>query len=170
MKHECSQTDEKYVSLAVEEANKSELLMKHGCVAVSGGKIVGRGCNTSRTYSKDGLIRNCCSCHAEVNVMRQCIKNDRTKLTLYIVRVSSEGVIRNSSPCNMCINIMKAFSVKYIIYSTDEGWCKCKVNEYSKMFSCSGERFLSSEERVESLKRIVPVFEPKSHSFYKRVK
>jgi len=129
--HECSRKDEKWVSMALNEAVKSEMLHRHGCLAVSGGKYIAKGCNNYRTYSRDGLIRNCCSCHAEVNVLRKCLKNPHNRLNLYIVRISQDGKMRNSEPCFMCVSLMKSYFVKYIIYSTNDGIRKCKISEYT---------------------------------------
>ena len=67
-----SNTDYRYMSLAMEEAKKSQISYQVGCIAVVSGKIVARGCNTYRTYSKDGMIGRACSCHAEINVLRKC--------------------------------------------------------------------------------------------------
>ena len=47
-----SNTDYRYMSLAMEEAKKSQINYQVGCIAVVSGKIVARGCNTYRTYSK----------------------------------------------------------------------------------------------------------------------
>lgn len=65
-----SSTDEIYLSSAAYESRKSNLLSRHGCVAVVNGKILGRGHNSSRTQSCDGFIRNTCSCHAEIAAIR----------------------------------------------------------------------------------------------------
>ena len=64
------QTD-RFIAEALEEAGKSKVMMKHGCVAVINGKIRARGYNsTERTSSKDNFIKNTCSCHAEMACLR----------------------------------------------------------------------------------------------------
>ena len=69
---ECySNSDARYISLAVQEATKSPISFQLGCIAVVSGKIVARGCNNYRTYSKDGMIGSSCSCHAEIDVLRK---------------------------------------------------------------------------------------------------
>jgi tRNA(Arg) A34 adenosine deaminase TadA len=65
-----SVTDIKYISYATEEAMKSQVLMRHGAIAVTNGKIMGRGFNNYRTYSRDKFINNTCTCHAEVASLR----------------------------------------------------------------------------------------------------
>tara|TARA_B110000305_G_scaffold230803_1_gene283466 strand:+ start:934 stop:1185 length:252 start_codon:yes stop_codon:yes gene_type:complete len=69
--------DERFISAACNIAMESQMLQRHGCVAVVSGKIVGTGCNNYRNYSKDGMLSNCCSCHAEIAATRSAIKNCR---------------------------------------------------------------------------------------------
>lgn len=64
--------DEKFATIALNESSKSNMLHhQHGCVAVMGGKIIARGYNSDRCYSKDEFLKNTCSCHAEIDVMRK---------------------------------------------------------------------------------------------------
>ena len=63
--------DTKFASRAAEEAQRSPCQMRHGCVAVINGRIVGRGCNNYRSYSKDGFIHDCMTCHAEMAALRE---------------------------------------------------------------------------------------------------
>ena len=66
-----TQQDHKFITEALNEAYKSTVMMKHGCVAVINGKIRARGHNsTDRTMSKDNFIKNTCSCHAEIACLR----------------------------------------------------------------------------------------------------
>jgi deoxycytidylate deaminase len=67
--------DEKFATIALNEANKSTVKYhQHGCVAVVGGRIVERGYNSYRSRSNDGFLEGTCSCHAEVDVMRKLDK------------------------------------------------------------------------------------------------
>ena len=76
----CSNSDIRYVELAATEAYKSTVNYRHGCIAVSSGKVIARGHNHDRTISRDGLIsNNVCSCHAEIDVLRKCLRMNRTK-------------------------------------------------------------------------------------------
>ncbi len=65
-----SRSDQTYLSLASLEAAKSTQQQRHGCVAVTNGKVRGRGYNSGRTQSCDGFIQNTCSCHAEMAALR----------------------------------------------------------------------------------------------------
>lgn len=60
----------KCISSAIETANKSDMLHKHGCVIALNGKIISTGFNSLRNYSNDGLIDCCSSCHAEISAIR----------------------------------------------------------------------------------------------------
>ena len=79
---------DKFCCAAVSHAAFSPMLQKHGCVAVVNGKIVGKGFNNYRNYSKDGLMRTCCSCHAEVAAIRDSTKrtNFRRGVNPLVVR------------------------------------------------------------------------------------
>lgn len=72
---EITTRDEKFATIALNEANKSTVKYhQHGCVAVVGGRIVERGYNSYRSRSNDGFLEGTCSCHAEVDVMRKLDK------------------------------------------------------------------------------------------------
>ena len=77
-------TDLKLLSLALDQAKRSHQLSRHGCVAVSNGKIISTGYNYVRSKSHDGFIRNgACSSHAEVTTLRNIAKkysNENIKL------------------------------------------------------------------------------------------
>jgi len=150
----CSTTDERIAHLASIEAERSTLPMRHGCVAVSGGKIIAKGCNSYRTFSKDGLIHNTCSCHAEIDVLRKCMKKNRKgKINIYVVRISKNGEYLNSAPCNQCVNVMKTYNIGRIVYSTHEGLLQqCKLVHYTNVHKCGGERAIDAN-RVSSVQR-----------------
>ena len=103
---DCSNADMRYMNFAIEEAKKSRVPYRHGCIAVSSGKIIARGYNHNRTISRDGLISNrVCSCHAEIDVLRKCLRlNKISKISLYIVRLGTNN------------NIMCIFYVNLIVY------------------------------------------------------
>lgn len=118
----CSAKDARYISAAAYEATKSEVQARLGCIAVVSGKIIARGYNHYRTYSKDGLIGMSCSCHAEIDVLRKCLKQNVTKrIVLYIIRISRGGEFLCSMPCNKCFHCMKDFQIKSLIYTDASG-------------------------------------------------
>ncbi len=77
--------DQNFINLAANEAQKSNVSMKHGCVAVASGKVIGRGCNAcERTHSRDKFIKNSCSCHAEMAALRNVYHSCTTTHGNYI--------------------------------------------------------------------------------------
>lgn len=65
-----SNTDHCLIRHAAIEAQKSDVLMRHGALAVVNGKIMGRGHNHYRSNSRDKFIQNTCTCHAEIACLR----------------------------------------------------------------------------------------------------
>tara|TARA_Y100000816_G_scaffold292056_1_gene285609 strand:- start:5842 stop:6321 length:480 start_codon:yes stop_codon:yes gene_type:complete len=151
MINECTNNDMKYIHIAIDEASKSTLLYRHGCVATSSGKVVARGYNKYRTFSKDGLIHENCSCHAEIDVLRKCKKKNITKkLSLYIVRLSGADHICNSFPCKQCFETMKEFPIKNITYSAGNGiFVKESMKNFESDYQTSGQDIVN---KIEELK------------------
>lgn len=81
MSETISRKDIEFISVAVNEGMKSTVLMRHGCVAVMNGKIIGKGYNNYRNRTYDGFVNNenQCTCHAEMaalrNVYHSCCSN-----------------------------------------------------------------------------------------------
>ena len=96
MIHDISNNDFKYLSLAAEQANKSPVLMKHGAIAVTSGKITGRGYNNYRCYSNDGFINHTCSCHAEVDCLRNMFYSQTLNKTCNTIKT---GKSRYKNQC-----------------------------------------------------------------------
>lgn len=148
----CSVSDEKFASAAAFEALKSSMTQKHGCVAVSNGKIIARGFNSHYKKTKHSKL---CSCHAEQDVLNKCLKKikniDKIKITLYVVRCDARGKYTLSIPCIMCHEQMKNFKIKNIVYSDINGsLIKCAFNNFITDFTTSGMNALKN-------KRIIPL-------------
>jgi tRNA(Arg) A34 adenosine deaminase TadA len=70
-----SQKHTRFIQLAAEECEKSNMLMRHGCVAVINGRIVGTGYNNYRNKTSDGFVsKGQCTCHAEMAALRNVYK------------------------------------------------------------------------------------------------
>ena len=63
--------DQAFAHMAMKCAEKSTMLMRHGCVAVANGRVISKGYNHERSYSSDGFIHDTCSCHAEIHALKQ---------------------------------------------------------------------------------------------------
>ena len=74
---------------AANEAMKSEVLQRIGCVATVNGKIIAKGCNNYRTHSKNGIISNTMTCHAECNVLHKLSKLGDSKKMSKVVQEGS---------------------------------------------------------------------------------
>lgn len=134
----CSYTnkDERNMDLAIREAYKSEMYTRHGCVIVVNGKVIGRGFNNYRNQFKDTLITNGCSCHAEIDALRNAFRNKKCidtaystsinhktrcgkqgrlrqtltktfKINIYVACIMPDGQLHNSTPCTDCFNTFK---------------------------------------------------------------
>lgn len=134
------------------EAEKSNLLFKHGCVATYGGKIIASGCNTHKSYSNDCFIKDQCSCHAEINVLRKIYNNYKHKdrklkkvmknTTLYVSRCSSQGKSTNSAPCMKCLKTIKSFNIKKIIFVLNDEYHIYKTTDYFTDHKTFGDKNL----------------------------
>lgn len=161
--YNCNTRDERFAGIALSEADKSTMVHNHGCVAVMGGKIIARGFNSDRCYSNDGFLTNLCSCHAEIDVLRQLDRILKKKsyrfirsafydkISLYVVRKNKcqndreKCAYKDSAPCIKCAECMKKLKVKYIIYSNHVGFLtKCRVRDYTTTHISHGSRFINN--------------------------
>jgi tRNA(Arg) A34 adenosine deaminase TadA len=146
----------KFINIAAEEAHKSKILQKHGCVIVASGKLISKGFNSYRNKSKDGFLNNFCTSHAEISAIRNFykykkynIKNNRNKniknCTIYIVRINNNGKLCSSAPCINCFNIISKMGIKKIVYSDSNGKIKSSCTKKYKINHMSyGQRYLYS--------------------------
>ena len=84
-----SRKEMNHINTAATEATCSELMMRHGAVAVQNGKCIAKGHNNYRTYSSDNILdpAECCTCHAECDVLHKLLKLRnlrRNNITMYI--------------------------------------------------------------------------------------
>ena len=162
MPEHISSSDLKFLEEARFESFRSPVSMKHGCVAVVNGRIMATGHNHYRTSSKDGFICNSCTCHAEMDALRNM--NKRTgrrgknlqhsmnetslvslfkKTTLYIARAGNNGEFRDSGPCADCLSMIKTLNLKKIVYSCSENTLVvCKPSEYTPVHHTFGRKHI----------------------------
>lgn len=139
--HELSNKQSRLFDHCLDEAKESHLLFRHGCVATYGGKVIAKGCNTYKNYSsRDMFLDKCCSCHAEINVLRKIYNANRynkrklnkimKKTTLYISRYSKMQSSTDSAPCAACLEMIKMFKVKKIIFNLNEEYHIINAKDY----------------------------------------
>lgn len=153
--HSLSNKNDKIFAQCLNQAELSNLLFRHGCIATCGGKIIAKGCNTYKNYSsRDMFLNNCCSCHAEINVLRKIYHNKKQKswklnkimkkTTLYISRFShnEKETSKNSAPCIDCLNMIKRFNIKKIIFNMNDQYYVLNTRDYHTTHKCVGQSAL----------------------------
>lgn len=141
---------DKMFSASLTEAAKSNMLFKHGCVATYGGKIIARGCNTYKCYSSDHeFVCGQCSCHAEINVLRQIYHNNTEKkrklhrimkkTTLYISRYSNNGDSTNSAPCINCLAVIQRMNIRKIVFNLNNEYFEYNSRDYKTTHRSFGD-------------------------------
>jgi deoxycytidylate deaminase len=143
-----STSDFKYISEAICQAQKSPVLMRHGCVASKNGRILAKGFNHYRTYSKNNIMNNTCTCHAEMDVLHKLINNGHTdfkKITFYIVRINKKDEFRDSGPCIDCSKVLNKCGLKKIVYTTNNSIIKTSLSNYTPTQTTSGRAFINRD-------------------------
>lgn len=160
-----SKRDHSYMLVAQVEALNSPCRTQHGAIAVSSGKIIGRGYNDykNRTKTPDGQDEIGCTCHAEMAAIKDVLKtfgyhqnnytHDRrvdkifNKTKIYIARTNIRFEYKESSPCKDCLNVMKRLSIKKIIHTIDDGINVIdNVKEYNTNHKSNARRYLDRKK------------------------
>ena len=114
-----SKQDMKFITEAIQESEKSDVRMRHGCILVKNGKIIGRGHN----YKSGSVDEDIFTRHAEIDAIHNAnIANKKHKISfknvvLYVIRYKSKFL--NSEPCYHCLLKIKELQIKRVIYSFD---------------------------------------------------
>lgn len=117
-----SKIDYKFISHAYNEALKSIMLYRHGCIIRKGKKIIAKGYNTpyiSSINCKDET----CSLHAELSAIKDMIHKSVTNknVVLYVVRIDKQYCLAESKPCTSCCEIIISHGINKIVYSVSGG-------------------------------------------------
>ena len=145
-----SNKQEKFYSLSLDIASKSNMLFKHGCIATYGGHIIASGYNTHKNYSAhDNFINEQCSFHAEMDVLRKIYwRNMRKKrkqqrilrrTTLYISRYSNTGNSTNSAPCAKCLRMIQQYHIRKIIFHLNDTYYEYDPRDYTTTHKTFGD-------------------------------
>ena len=136
-----SQKKERIFYRSLEEAEKSDMLFQHGCIATYGGKIIATGYNCHKIRSHNDLFTNDqCSCHAEINVLKKIyfknyskrhkLNKIMKKTTLYVSRTSITRQNVNSAPCEKCMNMIRLFKIKKLVFSQENKLCEYNSKDF----------------------------------------
>ena len=157
-----SNKDANYISAAAQQAAESPLQMRHGAVAVCGGRIIARGFNHYHWHSSNSVEG--VSCHAECDVLHKLCKlgkRGQKRITIYVTRIGQNGALRESSPCCDCYEKMKFFGIKNIVY-TESGLdschvniVKCPVDDYKTNVVTTGQKWYSNTLQVQLALQVV---------------
>lgn len=101
--------DEKYMSIALKEAQKAAILdeVPVGAVVVKDGKILAKGHNL-REKSNDPTS------HAEVNAIRKACKKENSW------RLEGATIYVTIEPCSMCAGTLLQCRIGRIVYGADD--------------------------------------------------
>ena len=88
------------VRMAVAAARSSRHRRRVGAAALSGGRFLGKACNTPR--SNIGIVgHENCSRHAEGALVRRL--RDANGADVFVARLDRTGKLSNARPCVMCV-------------------------------------------------------------------
>ena len=130
--------DEYFIKVAHDNAQKSCMTQKHGCVIVYNNKeIIAQGINQHECNMK-----NVDSIHAEVNAINQLRKimntKDKTfiqKCKLYVVRIGSKSMnypLKQSKPCEHCTKVILRVGIPFVYYSTQDEFLQVYEDIYQQ--------------------------------------
>lgn len=158
-----SSREEQFISLAAQEAEKSPVLMRHGALAVSNGKVLAKGYNHYRSHSCNHIMNGGCTCHAECDVLHKLLKSRprhqrqpprqkpqtarQRRITMYITRIGIAGELRESAPCFDCYEKMLFYGIRTLIFTTEVDnriqYRKCNIEDFNPSVITTGQRWVS---------------------------
>ena len=142
-----SNKEDRFIQSAVEQAQLSPCLMRHGCVAVRNGRIVGKGFNNYRCKSKDGFIKNCMTSWWKCRFCDKSTSRGNKKRfhqkSLHVVRLDSKNELQESAPCMDCMNLIQGLHIKRVYHSTNGGnITMCQPCDYQTNHVTTGKKLL----------------------------
>jgi deoxycytidylate deaminase len=116
----CTDRQRRFLEKAKQQATKSSMGHRHGCVVVLDDTIIAAGYNHL-------FMQNChhYSMHSEVDAIMKVKKRMRPMLPqceLYVVRIapnSMDQCLKYSKPCDDCTAYIKKVGIKKVYYSTN---------------------------------------------------
>ena len=110
---------DRYIKLAISEAEKSTHRQRVGAIIFKGKRIISKGHNYPermvRSVNKK-FIRWPHSIHAEMAVILSS-RCDLRGMSMLIVRINKKGELRYAEPCNFCKAYIEHVFLKKVFYS-----------------------------------------------------
>lgn len=147
----------------------------HCATIFSGNKVLSCACNDNTRTKGFGMC--IMSEHAECGAIRNLVnkrakhyphilsgkkyksynkKIKSNKLCMLVLRINKHNEIKNSKCCIVCLSVMKAYNIKVIYYSTDDGEIiKEKVKEMKSDFLTTGFTKISDIEKISNIVFII---------------
>ena len=132
--------DYKYFDIAKSISRLSEYPKIHiGAIIVSNRNIIAAAFNKCKTHplqkrfniyrfdDTDSIDRCKGYIHAEMQCIVSSKRKDLTGSTIYVYREKLNGFKGNCRPCKACLKALIESGVKYICYTTDEGYVKEEI-------------------------------------------
>ena len=129
-----SKTKRAYFKAAESISTLSNHRCRVGCVVVNKHKIISSGHNSAnKTHAFQARLDKRtfgCECagflHAETDALLPLIKNrvDLSNASIYVYREKKDNTKGMARPCPRCMSIIKSCGIKYINYSTADGFAE----------------------------------------------
>jgi tRNA(Arg) A34 adenosine deaminase TadA len=141
----CSSRQHEFCERARQEARKSMMEHKLGCVIVCGGEVVA----ASHNYYVENF-KEAWSVHAEVATIMQLRKKPRKYFKdceMYVVRVGTHHMnypFKLSKPCESCTAMINAMGIRRVYYSTNDEY-ESRIPAHESTFSHRNNKELHQE-------------------------
>jgi len=115
-------SNDMFITASMTQCLKSTYKWRLGAVVVYKNKIVGRGYNKVHSIGDrlDGK-------HAEIEAIYNTRAKYRKGSTMYVCRLNKRGELRLAKPCDACMPVIRKVGVKYVWYSSDDGWHRMAI-------------------------------------------
>jgi len=156
-----------YCERAVQEALKSPIVHKVGCVIVKDNKIVA----ASHNQFTVNHICHSWSVHAEVAALLQLRKQPRRffrDCVMYVVRVGTESMdypLKLSKPCEACEALITAVGIRRVYYSTNDQVDALIAEELASRRSRNPEHIKDTTTLLQELRKIREINQARSDAW-----
>lgn len=107
----------KYIGIARKVSKKSTYKIQVGSCIIKGNRILGLGCNSTKTHPKATTRAN--KIHAEHQALIDAGINELEGSVAFVYRETKDGKAANSKPCASCEALLREAGIKKVYYSLD---------------------------------------------------